>query len=593
MASVPRLTRAFTAALCAVACACERAPASDVAPASLALRETARRRHPYGGSGQTAGHLNATLLIDDRAYVANGQDAFGTYHLTDDGGLEVDLPLPEGDISARGLFCTTLAWHAPSRTIYCGYAIAARDGLAAFDLTRSDEPSLRATRATTDPRAHPRSLWVVGDTLYLAVFGEGLLAAPIEAGGALGALRVAWSGGDARFVGGDARRLVVAARERGLVVLEPAAETLRERGSLALDGPPQDLSVRGDRAVVALGSEGAVVVDLSGASPREVVRVRPPGVVTSADLEVDHLAVACTSGVFLYDLSGASPRLLGFSPATSIMLHARFHHGSLIVADWTHMVRYAVDPRGRSAGLDVSWGTYQVSWPVRVSLRNPGPEPLRVAALFASPIEAGETRDVVLDGAPLGQGRDEMRLEVIPRTLDGLSGPTAQVTVLVRGPHSPPLPPPVGGAMPRVTFALSGGGTLPLPLPEGRTRYVYYSADCAAMWTQIEDLDHLEGLGERLRGAAPVFLSREDPARFEFQRRWGLRHARFVYYGGPFDPVPDEVRRSVAPYGEDLYYDTFVNSSLRSGAAHPTDYTVEADGTVVAVERLYRGRYLL
>jgi acetyl esterase/lipase len=89
----------------------------------------------------------------------------------------------------------------------------------------------------------------------------------------------------------------------------------------------------------------------------------------------------------------------------------------------------------------------------------------------------------------------------------------------------------------------------------------------------------------------------------EYARRHGLllvsvnyRMAPQVDAGGCAEDVAAAgawVRTNIARYGGDLYERGFVNSQMLAGARHPTDYTVDAQGTVRAVERLYRGAFPL
>jgi hypothetical protein len=314
---------------------------------TVGLQPLARLTAPNGGTTQNAGHLNEILPVGDLLYAANAEDTVATFGLSVDGSVRSIAALPTGVDGRTGRVCTTVALHPTSRTIYCGFTEDASRGLTTFRLGDDGVPALRDTNAIESLVLNVRHLHVVGDTLYFALFRGGLWAASIASDGALSNFHDTGLAGDIRFVEGDASRLVVLDNDRGLVIARPEGERVVELGRLGLDGPKIGLSLRGDRALVALGSAGAYAVNVAGERPVVEAVYRPPGVVTSVDRDGDALAVACTSGVFLYDVAGVSPRLAGFANARAIMLHARFHRGELLVADWLDLVRYRVNLQGR------------------------------------------------------------------------------------------------------------------------------------------------------------------------------------------------------------------------------------------------------
>jgi hypothetical protein len=594
-------------ALVALSAGCDQPPADPVAcpadrRATLGLLLRARLTAPNGGTGQSAGHVNAILAVGDDLYAANAQDAVAAFALVADGSLRSTAPLATGVDPRRPPFCTALAAHGPSSTLYCGYAYG--DTLTAFHLTPGAAPTLRAMRALDNPRLSVRGMTVAGDLLYLALFRNGLWTARIAADGSLSDLQDTGLGGDPRFVSVEGDRVVVLDATRGLVLARAAGRSVTALGSVSLDGPPLDLSVRGGVAIAALGSSGAAIVDVSGAAPSLRLSLRPSCVVTSGDLEADSAAVVCTSGTLLYDLSGPAPRVAGFSAAHGIMLQGRFHRGELLVTDWLDLVRFRADPRGQAAALDTAWGTYErADGASSVVVRNMTDLPTRVMAIGTS--DALGSGTVAAQGTwraavPGGQFTDDDGvLTTVARisTLDpsGCSFAAFEPRLLRRSePVGPGVPPAVGDAMPALTLAVpGGGGVITLPEPGRATRYVFWSHDCAAMWPELEDLDYLARVGRSPDGAEPVFISAEDPARARLRDRWPVPNLRLAYYGSMFDDVPREVEAVVARYGGDLYERGFVNSKMLAGARHPTDYTVDAQGTVRAVERLYRGAFPL
>jgi hypothetical protein len=445
-------------------------------------------------------------------------------------------------------------------------------------------------------------MMVLGDTLLVAAFQSGLLAAPISPAGELGALEDTGVEGDARFVDGDASRLVVLDHARGVRVLTPdGARWTQRTADLPLPGPKLGLRVVGGEALVALGSEGAALVSLDGAGPRETLRLRPPGVVSSVDRAGALVAVTCLSGVFLYDVATTPATLRGWAPARSIMLDGRFVGGDLVVTDWEDLVRFAIDPAGVAEGVDVGWGQYVAEGPVTVSLRNPLPAARRARVLSAGneplaevTLLPGEARTVEIDAARIrlsGGAPASAEIRVVT-VVDGGETRPQTVRVVRRAASSPAVPPAVGDAMPSLLVATSRTETLRLPLPGTSTRLVFYAHACAAVWPQLEDLNYLTATGRPPLDAVPVILAQEDTARFGFTQRFGLRDLVSAYYGGRPGEVPPAVSEALAPYG-DLYYGTFQLRELRGGAAHPTDYVVAPSGRVTRIERIYRGLYPL
>lgn len=564
---------------------------------TVGLQPLARLTAPNGGTTQNAGHLNEILPVGDLLYAANAEDTVATFGLSVDGSVRSIAALPTGVDGRTGRVCTTVALHPTSRTIYCGFTEDASRGLTTFRLGDDGVPALRDTNAIESLVLNVRDLHVVGDTLYFALFRGGLWAASIAADGALSNFHDTGLAGDIRFVEGDASRLVVLDNDRGLVIARPEGERVVELGRLGLDGPKIGLSLRGDRALVALGSAGAYSVNVAGERPVVEAVYRPPGVVTSVDRDGDALAVACTSGVFLYDVAGGSARLAGFANARAIMLYARFHRGELLVADWLDLVRYRVNLQGRPRALDVSWGTYEREEArARLVVRNVSDEPLTFDghnSFSSHTVGAGTTAEVPLAPNLFRDDGDEiwlLNLEV--RTLDEDGCVTSLFNSRAlrrRGALGPRTRPAIGDRMPTFLAASPGGGSFVVPREGEVTRVVFYEADCAAMWPEMLDLEYLTARRLDPNGTIPVLISDTNPSRLHVPARWGLRSVRFGYTGSRFDTVPADVEASAARYGGDVYTHGFIQNDMLSGARHPTDYTVDRDGVVRAVERLYRG----
>lgn len=93
-----------------------------------------------------------------------------------------------------------------------------------------------------------------------------------------------------------------------------APGTLDRLGELTLPGPGISLRVRGDRALVAAGSDGVILVEIGDpAAPHVVQVIRGMRFAYAADLQGDRLHVAAGSeGMIVLDVSNESdPRVVG------------------------------------------------------------------------------------------------------------------------------------------------------------------------------------------------------------------------------------------------------------------------------------------
>lgn len=548
-------------------------------------------------------HLGDLETSGEMIYVANSYDGLAAYHLWPNGGLVLTLDKP-ADPPPR---CTTLAVHAPSHTLFCGSD--STDTIAAYDLEDPETPKQRDLAAAPGPGLFVRDLFVHGDALLLARFDEGLHVAQIDAKGALSPLKKASLAGNVRFVSGSDTTLAALTSDRGLVRLNPKDPLAPELETLALDGPPVGLSVRDSRAAVALGSRGAAVVSLEGPM-RVVAEVHPSGVVTAVDLDGDKLAAATLDGVFLYDLSADPPRLSGYARAGAVETDVAFLDGDLLVSDFFFLDRYLVRPGGDVTMLDVPRGTYvRPGDPARLPVQNHGELPLVLEARSGSRALAasrtvlpGQTDVLELSPSLVAELVDPQSQETILRlrtlypALRDEDPPVFRATerdstftLLVRREDADPAlvgRPAVGDPFPEVW--ISSGGTLrALPLPDERTRVVFYSTNCIAMWSELEDAAFCARRGELDGGATPVFVSIEDAEGMGFPKRFGLSDMLFGRDGS------DDVKPLNAHFGDVLYDGGFWLGRIIAGAQHPTDYLVDRKGVVEAVEREYRGRYPL
>lgn len=553
------------------------------------------------GAQYTPGpHLGQLLPHGDVIYVANSFDSLAAWAFDGAGGLTatLDRPWQAGDHR-----CTTLAVHAPSRSLYC--SSDERTGIRVYDLTDRHAPAVRIDRAPGVPELYARSIHIAGDQLYVARFDEGLLALSIGADGSFTAQREVRLDANVRFVDGEAP-LVALTSDRGLLVLADDGAEVSVLGQLPLDGPPLDLRVVGDTALVALGSAGVAVVDISGSAPRLARQVVPEGVVTSADLHGDALAVTTLTAAFVYDLSAEPPRLAGFFPSGGtgnrdggVMLHARFVDGDLVVSDWVFVERYAVDLAGHVVALDAPRGLYlRPDAPVTFPVANRGDLDLWVEVAAGEHTEelllrAGATAEIVLPVGVLDDLRfDRGRIVGIATRARRRGEPLWESSLRVvrtddEGVERPSRP-AAGDAFPELTVADDSETAQRLPTRGVRQRIVSFTPDCVAMWPALEDMAWLARSGQLDEGATPIFLTKASlGSPFNgFATRWGLDGALRYHYG---DGAPPEV---VDRNGtEDVYEDLLWLSHLPRAAHHPTDYVVDVDGTVEVVETYYRGAH--
>jgi hypothetical protein len=542
----------------------------------------------------------------DVFYVANSNDQFAAYLMEPDGGLLTTFMRPPPLEGVHVVRCTTIAVHAPSSSLYCGHDEATQ--ILAYDISDPERPVLR------DPVALTGELWVrdlavIGDTLYLSRFDRGLSASFIGVDGALGEPVQLVSTGNIRFVDGG-EPLVAVSSDRGLIVFDGLGADATVRAELALDGPPQDLRVVEGRALVALGSFGVAVVDISSNPPRIEHTIRPPAVATSVDLEGAALAVTTLTGAYLYDLRDSPPRLAGFAPAggadnrdSGVMLHGRFIGGDLVVSDWTYVERYAVDIDGEVLDVDHPRGLYLApGMDAVIPFRNDGPHPIIVSLrVGADTVEATvpptETVRVTVEAArvatlPLLHSDEPTR--ALWLTTRSAANPSdvrrSQVALLLRlDDADPPTHHPApGDSLPSIALADPTSEIIRLPMTAERQRLMFFTTDCAAMWPVLEDAAYLSSRGALDEGAVLHLISQADIGAWGWNLRWGVEGIRYGHYDVYAPPAV------VAENGTGLVYEVFFQiRELPGAAAFPTDYVVSTDGHVERVETYYRGAHPL
>lgn len=566
------------------------------------------------------GHLVEILVHEGYAYTANSLGIV-TMRLEADGGLT----MTDNGKAAAGQWtsCTTLAIHRASDSLYCsadGPSMGA-PRIEVYDLSNPAAPVLREPFLLEPTAWAVRDLEVVGDRLLINQFDAGLWTADIDALGGLDGLTQAPVDGNVRFTVAAGERLVASLADlegSGTQLRVLDAVTFAELDRLALDGPPLGLSVDVEAPAegpvglaVALGSGGMVIVDLDGDVLQVREQIAPPAVVSHALLSGE-LAFAITlSGAFGYELGQAEPRMFGFGPESSgayeregNMLHAVLHEGELLTSDWTWVQRWSVDPSGEVLALDVPRGVYVPPvGPVRWRLRNPGPIALRAEhwvgdrRVLEVDLDPGEVETVELDVIARATllDRDEPSVTIALRVHDpsvDSSGTPVSISsmMILQRDRDDPLPPAVGEPLTTtVTLADIDHELFELPIdPPRRVQLVWYSPDCALMWPECEDLAWLARSGVDLGRGDPIYISPVDVS-YGFARRWGLEAVEFGLYG---PEAPPEVDAANAAFGGEDLLGVFIVAAL-PGNADVSDYVLDADGTVLSIERMYRGAWSL
>lgn len=545
------------------------------------------------------GHAREILVDGELLFVA---DSNGLPVLEwRDGALE----LLHGIEWSRTHHCSTLALHAPSRTLVC----AAGDSrvLTLEDVSDPERPRSRYVPESEVPSTlmSVRDVAIGGDMVWLAT-DVGLSRATISAEGNLGIVETTGIGGDVVQVEVAGDRVVFLDRGEGLVVID--ARTLGRLGSATLDGPPIDLALDGDRVVVSLGSEGAAVFAIGPTGePSPIATVQPRCVATAADLEGPQLAVACLSGLTLYDLSGGEPRPAGFVPSRYGMLDVAFTSFGLVVVDWFRVDVLATNPGGDVIVAEVPRAMRLAAGAdARVPLRNPSAEPLALEWLLRRE-RGGGVRSGSITLPPSGEAVVELsraeleaagslenkaELAVFPAgSASSCDGPRTRLWH--RGPTEDPShgQPGIGDPFPSLSRTVDGSEPATLPLPGSESLLMFLTIDCFLQWPQLEDMAWT--LRHHGMGPLPVvlYLTIGDP------NPWDPYPPMHTFGAGELLTVPwASYHRSVpGNETETSPVAAFERSFMTRlpGADFPHDYLVDARGRVAATSRVYRGRWPL
>lgn len=569
---------------------------------------------PSSNAGLTVtGNGELTAAAHSRELVVDGDTVF----LADSNGLPVVRTAADGTVSLvnpvaipRAQHCSTGAMHARSRTFVCGAG-----DTGTLDLVDVHDPSAPRSRLWNlnehdtpghDPIYQIADVEVSGDTLWMAAQRNGLLRSTLDDSGMPTGLTRTGRGSNVVGVVASGGRLALIDRERGLTVLSES--DLSTLGNVALEGPPLDVTVDGDRIAVALGSEGARLYRLIDGAPTEVARVQPRCVATAVALSGSQLAVVCLTGVTLYDLSPPTPRVAGYHAARFGMLDAAFSPRGLVVSDWYLATLLRTDPTGDVTYPDVPIALRMApSRDARVVVRNPSQhamnarwELLRTRTPTASgtlTIPASGDATLTLSAAQLiAAGSREGAASVVFTALDASPSTTlahATTTLVTRLDTEQPARGIVGigDAFPTMRRTVTSPAPATLPATGAATHVMFLTVDCFLQWAQLEDMSWQRAHDASLPSPTIFYLTTRNEDPFDPSFFMDARNAStlpVVEWADYANSVPgQETELNPVRAFEGSFY------MHLPGADFPHDYAVGADGVTTDTIRAYRGRWPL
>jgi len=211
-----------------------------------------------------------------------------------------------------------------------------------------------------------------------------------------------------------------------------------------------------------------------------------------------------------------------------------------------------------------------------VSLQFP-PTVVRAAVAGTRPQALVELQACLADGSSCSSTRRRVVLVARPATDDPAHGHPGE-----------------GDPMPPIALVAPDGSVMTAPPANAAARVIFYSYDCAAMWPELEDQAWLASHAMLPRGAAPVLVSDGDPTEYDagYYDRWRLS-GLLRGYTDDASSWSSAVGAVDSAFGRVVYDDGFLLDEIPGSALHPTDYSVDASGTVVAVEKEYRAGFTL
>ncbi len=536
-------------------------------------------------------HLTELLLDDDHVIVANSNSGIAVYDLGAGRGLPLVWGGRERYLDIR---CTTVSAHWATRTVFCGHDPSSSvRTIGVIDVSNPEQPEIRLRRAFGGVDLAVSDLEVVGDRLFLARFGGGVSVAEIDEAGELGALRDLPPVGNARRVAPLGDGLVVLTADRGLALLREDGSAWRVVDRFPLAGPALGLATDGARALVAQGSDGALLVELRDGRLREVERLAPPLVVVAGALREDALALVGAGGLFLYDMRGEAARLVGFGNEERIPLDVAFRGDELIVSDWMGVTRAAIDLDGVPFGMQAPRAAFLRSdTAYSFVVRNPGALDINLrliepwAARAEGRLAAGEALRIALPAEVIGNDNQI----TFAWTVEGGRSEQWELLVSVVEPgERSVLPPPTGERFPDVTVLDEAGEPVSPRTSGQRARIAFFSTDCAAVWPLLEDAAWLSSRGELDGGATLVPVAIWNGSIAPFSEAWMVPDVQ-VLSAGSAEQNPTWLSPGDGP----LEFQSGFRMPLPDiQCTDPTDYLVGSDGVVEAAEREYLGRHHL
>jgi hypothetical protein len=596
-----------------LACAPPEPPVTDIV-AGITLRD--------GTMVTTEDHLVEVVVHEGHLYVANSNLAAGAVRLEPDGTLTLT---DEGENYSALIRCTSLTVHAPSDTLYCANDRPFNSAIPTVRIADISTPGRIEWRDSFELEGFgTRDLEVVGDRLLIQQFHEGLWTADISPSGELSGLTDTGVSGNARVSKAIGDRVVTlfgdvegtGAELRLFSFGRAGMDDWTELDRMSLSGPPLGLSVDaggGPRAAVGLGSGGMALIDVEADELRLARMFEPPAVVTQGLVDGPIVAAVTLSGVFAWSLDDADPevepRAFGFGASAQAghkragnMLHGLFHEGELITTDWLFVERWALDPDGEIVELDLPRGVYVgPEGPIRWRVRNPGALSVRAEfwanrkPVLEQIIEPGEVVELEIPEQQRNRvlAPEDPSTQMFVRVYDpavpsnGFPLSSSAIVLVQRDPDAT-LPPATGDTFPQLRLAeLDLEQVYDFPLPEG-SQTIWMWPDCAMIWPQLEDLAWLGRQGVDLGRGTPVFIAEFDLESDDFSAQWGLDGIRFGIWG---PPAPAEVNEANQAFGDNLYDPFFIPEM--PGDAMPTDYVIDEAGTILSIERMYRGPWTL
>ncbi len=551
-----------------------------------------------------------------------------TFGLDEEGHVKVISPNPtwlNGTPNQQGS-CESVAFHAASSTVFCVRPSETQKLIRRFavapDGAGTELPTF--TVALDLSWSWFRDVDITGDTLLASAFGGGLVTLHVDAQGGLTAPRLAYEGDAYLARGAPGGRVLVLDRDRGLVVLEPDGKRFREGAVQPLDGPLLDLAVEGDRAAVALGSQGAIILRLGPEGITEERRLRPRCVAAAVALHGDALAVACLNGVLVYDTRPDPPRPVGYRRATHLLQDVLFAGDELVVVDWTRISRMAVDLDGALVTPDTPRGSHILDGdPIRFAVRNHGDLPMRVRvahtfdrshALAEARVEGGADHtfeipaavyDPLIRRIPNRNTPETDFLDVVDLVAwnpdspihEGSHTPRTQFTIGGKRAAGDRKLPAAGERITGIGLADEALARADIPEEGQAERWHFYDGFCVGQWAEMVDLAYQVQHGHFPKDRTPIAI--EGPRR-PFDNDWfrdgfRVRSLRHLNYWEEMGLILDDQGQVAVAANNYLLSDFLLlpDEALEPGADQAIYYGVDARGRVEWVESVYRGLHPL